>query len=292
VAAPAAPAPSPFEAAAKQAQPDLQLRAATAHDTLPPAQAFRPVPQTPYSVVVGIVLGIIVLISGALYATRGSRPAAVNFSTAPADVEVRVDGRRLLHSTSPFVVQDLEPDAPHVIEVTKPGYRGWTTRLKLSSGQVLQLPLVKLVPAAGDVAPVEARAPGAREATAGGARRKPRPAAGPRAPSAPRAEARKAEPRAAAARAPREAPRPRPAAASPKPADNAKTATGLLRLNSRPWSEVTIDGKVVGNTPLMNHALPAGPHTVRLSNPQFRTSKTLKIQIEPGKTVTRVVDLQ
>jgi hypothetical protein len=268
----------------QQTQPDLALHAAVVRDTLPPTRAFRQVPQTPYSVVVGIVLGIIVLISGALYATRGSRPAAVNFSTAPADVEIRVDGKRLAQSSSPFVVQDLAPGVPHVIEVIKSGYRGWTTRLTLSSGQVLQLPLVKLVPAAGDADLLAAPAPGARDASSG-ARRKPKAQ---RASASPRVEPRRPEPRAA-----REArkPEPRASAASSKPTAD-KAATGILRLNSQPWSEVTIDGKPVGNTPLMNHVLPAGAHTIRLSNPQFGAQKTIKIQIVAGKTVTRVVDLR
>ena len=65
-----------------------------------------------------------------------------------------------------------------------------------------------------------------------------------------------------------------------------------MRLNSRPWAEVTIDGKHIGPTPLLNVALRAGSHTVQLENPQFGLKKTVKIQIEAGETKTQVIDLQ
>jgi serine/threonine-protein kinase len=65
-----------------------------------------------------------------------------------------------------------------------------------------------------------------------------------------------------------------------------------LRINSRPWAEVSIDGRPVGNTPLMNLTLSAGAHRVRLRNPQFGLEKTIKVQIVAGDVQTKVVDLQ
>ena len=88
------------------------------------------------------------------------------------------------------------------------------------------------------------------------------------------------------ARAP--AARPRRAPAAPAP----PRGSGVLRINSRPWAEVSIDGRAVGNTPLMNLTLSAGAHRVRLRNPQFGLEKTIKVQIVAGDVVTKVVDLQ
>ncbi|MEY4510594.1 MAG: hypothetical protein RLZZ450_2716, partial [Pseudomonadota bacterium] len=67
---------------------------------------------------------------------------------------------------------------------------------------------------------------------------------------------------------------------------------GTLRINSRPWSQVTIDGRALGNTPQMNVALPAGNHRVTLVNPEFNLKKTLTITIKPGQTETQIISLQ
>src|SRR5690606_37866602 len=71
---------------------------------------------------------------------------AVLLWTSPPDAKVRVDGRVHDQTRSPFRLENLDPDVPHRIEVYKDGYRGWSTRLSLKPGKVLQLPLVRLIP--------------------------------------------------------------------------------------------------------------------------------------------------
>ncbi len=61
---------------------------------------------------------------------------------------------------------------------------------------------------------------------------------------------------------------------------------GWLSVNTRPWAEVTIDGKHVGMTPL-RHRLRPGKHVVRLGFAHGET-KTEEVIIRPGKT-TRLV---
>jgi serine/threonine-protein kinase len=78
-----------------------------------------------------------------------------------------------------------------------------------------------------------------------------------------------------------DAPRPRKAAGTP----------GLLKLNSVPWAEVYIDKRHVGHTPLMGLSLPAGKHVVRLENPSLGLSKTVRVKLPAGETVTQVVKL-
>ena len=82
-----------------------------------------------------------------------------------------------------------------------------------------------------------------------------------------------------------------PVAAREKEKDS-EGGPGTLRINSRPWSQVTIDGKSVGNTPQMNLSLPSGAHKVTLVNPEFNLRKTLTITIKPGQVETQIVALQ
>ena len=72
----------------------------------------------------------------------------------------------------------------------------------------------------------------------------------------------------------------------------ASEGSGTLRINSRPWSQVTVDGKAVGNTPQMNLSLPAGNHRVTLVNPEFNLRKNLTVKIRDGQVETHIVDLQ
>jgi serine/threonine-protein kinase len=63
---------------------------------------------------------------------------------------------------------------------------------------------------------------------------------------------------------------------------------GTLRVNTRPWSQVFVDGRLIGNTPQMNIPLPAGRHTVRLVNPDFNIQETVPVTIRSGQTETLI----
>ena len=65
-------------------------------------------------------------------------------------------------------------------------------------------------------------------------------------------------------------------------------ASGTLRVNSRPWSEVFVDGRKVGTTPQLAINLTPGRHKVRLVNSQFAVSKNLDVDVKAGESVTRV----
>jgi hypothetical protein len=66
----------------------------------------------------------------------------------------------------------------------------------------------------------------------------------------------------------------------------------LLRINSRPWSQIFVDGKLIGNTPQLAIQLVAGKHSVRLVNAEFGMTKTFTLKLAPGESVTRVETLQ
>jgi len=70
------------------------------------------------------------------------------------------------------------------------------------------------------------------------------------------------------------------------------TGYGTLRVNSRPWAQVYVDGRMVGHTPQMALNVPAGEHQVRLVNPMFAMSKTLRLKVRGGERITRVEMLE
>ena len=71
----------------------------------------------------------------------------------------------------------------------------------------------------------------------------------------------------------------------------AAPGTGTLRVQTRPWSKVSIDGRPVGTTPLMNVPLSAGSHTLVFTNDDFGIKKVVKVQIEAGQVLTQVLTL-
>jgi hypothetical protein len=64
-------------------------------------------------------------------------------------------------------------------------------------------------------------------------------------------------------------------------------STGTLRINSLPWAQVFIDGRMVGYTPQRGIKLTPGEHDVRLVNTSFAMSKALRVRITKGEQVTR-----
>lgn len=79
------------------------------------------------------------------------------------------------------------------------------------------------------------------------------------------------------------APAPAPPAAAPE--------VGYLNLDTTPWSTVSVGGRVLGQTPIVGAALPAGTHTLVLSNPEQGVRTTYQVTISAGKTTARRIGL-
>ncbi|MEM9189964.1 MAG: serine/threonine-protein kinase [Myxococcota bacterium] len=75
------------------------------------------------------------------------------------------------------------------------------------------------------------------------------------------------------------------------PAMVAAGGNGTLRINTRPWSQVYVDGRLIGNTPQMNIPLRAGSHRVTLVNSDFDIRHSITVNVPAGETVTRILDL-
>jgi serine/threonine protein kinase len=86
---------------------------------------------------------------------------------------------------------------------------------------------------------------------------------------------------------------PPPAPPTPAPPAPAKKAVvrGKLTLDTSPWSEVFLNGKKLGDTPLINVALPAGRYTLKLVNDSRNIHSAIEVVVEPGKTTIKKLSL-
>jgi hypothetical protein len=66
---------------------------------------------------------------------------------------------------------------------------------------------------------------------------------------------------------------------------------GYLRLVATPWANVSVDGRVVGQTPLGSIAVPAGAHSVHFIHPELGET-TREIDVVSGQTTLVRVQLQ
>ena len=73
------------------------------------------------------------------------------------------------------------------------------------------------------------------------------------------------------------------------PAPAPAKGPGTVNVNVRGgWATVFIDGKEIDSTPLVKHALSAGPHTVRVVNPGTGLDESKSVTVVPGE-LTMVV---
>jgi hypothetical protein len=78
-------------------------------------------------------------------------------------------------------------------------------------------------------------------------------------------------------------PRPSPSRSDEEPA--------TLDVNATPWAHVRVDGAPRGETPLLGLSLPAGRHTLELSNEPLGVHRELTLTLRPGEHARRVEDL-
>jgi serine/threonine-protein kinase len=83
------------------------------------------------------------------------------------------------------------------------------------------------------------------------------------------------------------APRPKLAARAP-----AVTAKGTVEFRVRPWAIVSLDGKVLGQTPLAAMEVPVGKHTLRFVNKELEKDVTRTIEVKAGETNMVKVNLE
>jgi hypothetical protein len=79
----------------------------------------------------------------------------------------------------------------------------------------------------------------------------------------------------------------------PAAAEKGSGADGWLRLGSKPWTNILVDGKDTGlHTPQTHLKLAPGSHRITLTNPQFSIKETFSVDIKAGETETVIKDLR
>lgn len=70
------------------------------------------------------------------------------------------------------------------------------------------------------------------------------------------------------------------------------SGTGTLQVAVNPWGTVSVDGRSYGTTPLGAISLPAGTHTVVVTNPELGASRSASVKIVSGKSSAIRFDLK
>jgi hypothetical protein len=93
---------------------------------------------------------------------------------------------------------------------------------------------------------------------------------------------------------------PAPAPAQPQKRERARTredppnaAVGYLSVDTRPWTEVQVDARSIGTTPLERVPLPRGRHRITLTNATYGIEKTIEVVIRAREvsTIRRTLDV-
>jgi serine/threonine protein kinase len=58
---------------------------------------------------------------------------------------------------------------------------------------------------------------------------------------------------------------------------------GFISIDSEPWTEVYLEGKKIGETPLIKYELNAGSYNLLLKNSEFGFEKPLKVNVNPNE---------
>lgn len=214
---------------------------------------------------------------------------------SPEGASVSIDGQELAPQGGLFKIPELLTDRDHVIEISHKGFVSETRRVRLNAGEVRVLPPVDLerLPTTTTLSSAAASPPRGGDAPRPAIASKPdgrKPAAQPAAkavrhePSASRQPS--AQKQARTVRISRAA-----SSSDDLPPPVVSGAEGVLRINSLPWSEVSIDGRLIGTTPQQRIELRPGRHKVKLVNRELGMTKIFSVQIEPGETLTKSITL-
>jgi serine/threonine-protein kinase len=66
---------------------------------------------------------------------------------------------------------------------------------------------------------------------------------------------------------------------------------GKLSLQTQPWTRVTCNGKVLGDTPLIDVSLPVGKQVLKLVNEDKNINLSIEVEIKAGQTIKKQLKL-
>jgi len=82
------------------------------------------------------------------------------------------------------------------------------------------------------------------------------------------------------------------ASAPPATKSDAAPNFGFLTLDTSPWSQVSVAGRSLGQTPLIGIKLPSGSQVLLLRNPELGIETSYPVTIESGKTTVRRIGIE
>jgi len=212
-----------------------------------------------------------------------SASAAATITSEPSGADVSVDGRRV--GSTPIELNNIQPDKPHRVGITKDGYEPWSGSYTLKAGAKKSLHAALKEQSAAFY--VDSTPPGAAVSVDGRDTGRTTPATlDGLSPG-----------RAYRVRVELPGFTPYEETVSPKgtaPVRVNATLTqqyGTLTVNASPWAFVFVDAEEKGMTPIAGLKLKAGEHNLILANPKLKLKKRMKIKVEPDKTTRIMVDL-
>jgi len=192
----------------------------------------------------------------------------LDIDSSPSGARVTLDGKN--RGTTPTVIPDLRATQQYQLVLKHRRHPAWRGTIFYDGKPV------KEVRARLEQKPKKPSTPRKTEKQS-----QPKPGPAPVAPAVKRPEPTPPEP------VEQPEPKKQPEAAKSTPPSTGQF--GTLRLNSKPWGKVWIDGRDINrNTPLLDYRIEAGEHTIKI---EFSTgeNKTEKITIRPGETTTKLI---
>ncbi len=190
--------------------------------------------------------------------------SAVLVQVEPPGLAARLllDGAEVAAGVGRLAKDGLSPRPSARLRVEAPGFVAFEDDVELLAGERTRLKVVLQKEAAAPTLPPKVEPAKAEPAKAEPAKAEPAKVEAPpeRKPDPPKAEP--------------------PPERKPEPA-----APGKVTVQVKDgWGDVYIDGRKVDTTPLMNHALPAGEHTVRVVNPATGLDSTRTVTVVAGQS--------
>jgi serine/threonine-protein kinase len=221
-----------------------------------------------------MTIGKLALAGLALHFSGLAKPLLANFGYAPAQAaSVEPAVRAPVPAAASLAAASIIPEGPSPESAEKPTSRRTQPAKREPSvaSETTQAPARRHSYKSAHKTKPKPHANSARSAAATDA-----PAAAPQPVAAPQP----AVPAAPVANAPQ--------AAAAAPATEEAVGEALLRINSRPWSEIIVDGKHVGHTPKLDLRVSAGSHSIRLVNKDLGLTKTFEVDLAAGETASHV----
>ena len=186
-------------------------------------------------------------------------------STPAGEVFLIVDGEPRSLGVAPTETE-VDPQHELRVRVVKQGYASWEQAIEYEGEPTIKV-VARLKRLLGAQAAKEAKRRGRSKPT-GGTRR---------------------QAKVSGALALKTAKSPVPAKGATKRRKARRAGKGTLRINSRPWTQIAIDGQDTGLvTPQVGIDVSAGTHQVTLSNPKFQIQETFTVVVRPGQSTKLV----